>query len=218
MNQGTYAPITAISGNGSVVTFTANNNYSAGWDVFVSGVNPSSYNGTYQNILAANDTHFQVSNTNTATYVSGGTARGKSDQNPDLGFAFGYNDGSYHHGGFFRDASDGIFKVFDNYGPEPDESVFIDTANTTFHLANFQANVIYAGNTTVFSTINTTSFSGTANNATNFDGSFADTNQDLKKLSTATTNRFATSIFDSFSLLVTSSIFNPKINSLMKQQ
>jgi hypothetical protein len=170
MNQGTYAPITAISGNGSVVTFTANNNYSAGWDVFVSGVNPSSYNGTYQNILAANDTHFQVSNTNTATYVSGGTARGKSDQNPDLGFAFGYNDGSYHHGGFFRDASDGIFKVFDNYGPEPDNSAFIDTANTTFHLANFQANVIYAGNTTVFSTINTTSFSGTANNSTNFGG------------------------------------------------
>ena len=171
MNQGVYATISNISGNGSVVTFTAENNFSPGWDVFVSGVDPSSYNGNYQNILAANATHFQVSNTNTAAYVSGGMARGKTDQNPDLGFAFGYNDGSYHHGGFFRDASDGIFKVFDNYAPEPDDSVYIDTSNSTFHLANFQANVIYVGNTTAYSTINTTSFSGTANNATNLGGS-----------------------------------------------
>jgi fibronectin-binding autotransporter adhesin len=171
MNQGVYGTISNISGNGSVVTFTANNNYSAGWDVFISGVNPSSYNGTYLNILAANATHFQVSNTNTASYVSGGNVRGKSEQNPDLGFAFGYNDGTYHHGGFFRDATDGIFKVFDNYDPEPDTSVYIDTANNSFHLANFQANVIYVGNTTVYSTINTTSFSGTANNATNLGGS-----------------------------------------------
>ena len=170
LNQGVLATITNISGNGSVVTFTANNNYAVGWDVSVSGVNPTSYNGTYLNILAANATHFQVSNTNTASYVSGGTARGKTEQNPDLGFAFGYNDGTYHHGGFFRDASDGIFKVFDNYDPEPDASIYIDTANNSFHLANFQANVIYVGNTTVYSTINTTSFTGTANNSTNFDG------------------------------------------------
>ena len=171
MNQGVLATITNISGNGSVVTFTANNNYAAGWDVSVSSVNPTSYNGTYVNILAANATHFQVSNTNIASYVSGGSARGKSEQNPDLGFAFGYNDGTYHHGGFFRDATDGIFKVFDSYDPEPDASIYIDTANNSFHLANFQANVIYVGNTTVYSTINTTSFSGTANNATNLGGS-----------------------------------------------
>jgi hypothetical protein len=68
--------------------------------------------------------------------------------NPDLGFAGNYNDGTYRHTGFFRDASDGIWKVFDNYGPEPDASPYIDTSNTTFHLANFQANNYFAGNTT----------------------------------------------------------------------
>jgi hypothetical protein len=64
--------------------------------------------------------------------------------NPDLGFAGNYNDGTYHHAGFFRDASDGIWKVFDNYGPEPDASAFIDTTNTTFHIADFQTNTLFA--------------------------------------------------------------------------
>jgi len=68
--------------------------------------------------------------------------------NPDLGFAGNYNDGTYHHAGFFRDATDGIWKVFDNYDPEPDASAFIDTSNTSFSLANFQANTLYLGNTT----------------------------------------------------------------------
>jgi hypothetical protein len=87
--------------------------------------------------------------------------------NPDLGFAGNYNDGVYRHTGFFRDASDGVWKVFDSYLPEPDASPYIDTTNTSFKIANFQANVVYVGNTTVYSTINTTSFSGTANNTTN---------------------------------------------------
>ena len=86
--------------------------------------------------------------------------------NPDLGFAGNYNDGVYRHTGFFRDASDGVWKVFDSYLPEPDASPYIDTTNTSFKIANFQANIVYVGNTTVYSTINTTSFSGTANNAT----------------------------------------------------
>jgi hypothetical protein len=39
-----------------------------------------------------------------------------TSSNPDLGFAGNYNDGSYKHAGFFRDASDnGTFKVFDSY-------------------------------------------------------------------------------------------------------
>lgn len=86
--------------------------------------------------------------------------------NPDLGFAGNYNDGTYHHAGFFRDATDGVWKVFDNYSPEPDASAFIDTANNTFRIAAFQANTVYLGNTSVYGTINGTSFSGTANNAT----------------------------------------------------
>jgi uncharacterized protein YukE len=147
LNQGVLATITNISSNGTYVTFTANNNYSTGWDVSISNVNPISYNGTYQNIFLANATHFVVANTNTASYVSGGTARGKSDQNPDIGLSAGYNDGTYHHTGIFRDASDGYWKIFDGYDPEPDASVNIDTTNTSFQLASFQANTYFGGNT-----------------------------------------------------------------------
>lgn len=67
--------------------------------------------------------------------------------NPDIGFAANYNDGTYQHTGFFRDASDGIWKVYDSYLPEPDANTYIDTTNTSFHLANFQANNLIAGNT-----------------------------------------------------------------------
>ena len=170
LNQGILATITNISGSGTVVTVTANNNFSAGWDVLVNGVNPVSYNGLYTNILAANATHFQVSNTNVQLYVSGGTARGKSDANPDLGVAAAYNDGTYRHTGIFRDASDSYWKIFDGYLPEPDDSLFINTSDASFNIANFWAGSIRLGNTSVYSTINTTIYEGTANNANNLGG------------------------------------------------
>ena len=59
--------------------------------------------------------------------------------NPDLGWAGNYNDGTYAHAGVFRDATDGVFKFFDGYTPEPDSSPFIDTSNASFNLANVQA-------------------------------------------------------------------------------
>ena len=69
---------------------------------------------------------------------------GSSTSNPDLGFAGNYNDGSYKHAGFFRDATDSTWKVFDSYTPEPDASQFIDTAHASFKLANLSANIITA--------------------------------------------------------------------------
>jgi hypothetical protein len=76
---------------------------------------------------------------------------GSNTSNPDIGFAFNYNDGVYHHGGFFRDASDGAFKVFDNYAPEPDANIFINTDHATFRLANLQA-TNFIGNVTGYVT------------------------------------------------------------------
>ena len=61
--------------------------------------------------------------------------------NVDLGFAGNYNDGTYRHTGLFRDASDGIWKFYDNYLPEPDAAVNIDTSNTSFRIATVFANV-----------------------------------------------------------------------------
>jgi hypothetical protein len=69
---------------------------------------------------------------------------GSTTSNPDLGFAGNYNDGSYKHTGFFRDATDGTWKVFDNYSPEPDASQFIDTAHASFRLANLSATTVTA--------------------------------------------------------------------------
>ncbi len=76
--------------------------------------------------------------------------------NPDLGIAANYNDGTYHHTGFFRDASDaGTWKVFENYAPEPDANVFINTAHATFRLAPFAAmNIRVARNLTVVANSN----------------------------------------------------------------
>lgn len=90
--------------------------------------------------------------------------------NIDIGFAGNYNDGVYRHTGFFRDASDGYWKVFDGYTPEPDANVNIDTANSTFRIADFWANSARIGNTTVYATINSTAYSGSANNTTYFGG------------------------------------------------
>lgn len=170
MNQGVDATITNLTANGTAIVFTANNNYAVGWDITVTNVNPTAYNATYSNILAANSTTFTVSSSTTGAYVSGGHARGKTDSNPDIGFAAGYNDGSYKHSGFFRDADDNYFKPFFGYTPEPDASPFIDTSNTSFTLAGMHTSNVRVGNTTVYATLNSTAFSGTANNADFLDG------------------------------------------------
>ena len=67
---------------------------------------------------------------------------GSNVSNPDLGFAGNYNDGTYNHAGLFRDASDGIWKFFYNYSPEPDESPYIDTSHASFRIADLTANLV----------------------------------------------------------------------------
>ena len=52
-------------------------------------------------------------------YLNGGS----TETNPDLGIAGNYNDGSYKHAGLFRDATDGKFKFFDSYTPEPSNPI-----------------------------------------------------------------------------------------------
>lgn len=106
--------------------------------------------------------------------------------NPDIGFAANYNDGVYHHTGFFRDHTTGVWKVFDGYTPEPDASPYIDQTNNSFNIAGFQANNIYVGNTTTYGTINATNFSGSANNATYLNGQLASYYTDASNINTGT--------------------------------
>ena len=139
LNNGGTATITNAVGNGTTVTYTADNNFSTGYTVDVTGVNPSAYNVTDATITSANATSFTISSSATGTYVSGGSARAHTNTNVDLGWAGSYTAGSYAHAGLFRDASDGIFKVFDGYTPEPDDSIDIDTSHASFSLADMQA-------------------------------------------------------------------------------
>lgn len=70
---------------------------------------------------------------------------GFQNTNVDFGFVGNYNDGTYAHAGFFRDASDnGTWKIFEGYLPEPDAAVNIDTDNVSFRLANLAVNTITA--------------------------------------------------------------------------
>ena len=74
----------------------------------------------------------------------------ESDGSPeivvDLGFAFNYNDSNstYAHGGLFRDATDGRFKFYGGYTPEPDSDLDIDIDHPSFGLRDLQVRKIYA--------------------------------------------------------------------------
>ena len=141
MNQAILTTLSNVVGDGANVVYTTNetHNYIVGMSVSITGVDPSAYNLSNQTITGVTSNSFTITNTATGSYVSGGTARARSNANPDLGFAFGYYDTTYQHGGFFRDATDGYFKVFKGYLPEPDESPFIDTTDASFALADIQA-------------------------------------------------------------------------------
>lgn len=63
----------------------------------------------------------------------------------DVGFAANVNDtGSYEHTGFFRDATDQTWKLFDGYTPEPDSDLDIDVDHASFNFANLRVGTITA--------------------------------------------------------------------------
>jgi hypothetical protein len=154
LNAALDSEITGASGDGTYVTYIADNLYTVGMDIRVTGVDPSSFNissGDLKTVYAATASSFVVESTVTDTYISGGISHAKEEANPDLGFAGGYYDSGYAHAGLFRDASDGIFKFFKGYTPEPDEAVNIDIGHVSFSLADVYANDV---------TLNNGSFSG----------------------------------------------------------
>jgi len=144
LNNGIATTITNAVGNGSSVVYTTQetHNYIIGMSVTITGVSPTAYNLSNQTITGVSTNSFTIANSATGSYSSGGTARAKSNANPDLGFAAGYNDGSYAHAGLFRDATDNTWKFFKGYVPEPDASPFIDTSHASFAYADLRADNI----------------------------------------------------------------------------
>ena len=78
-------------------------------------------------------------------YLNAAESGGSPTQFVDIGFAANYNEtGTYAHAGFFRDATDGIWKLYDGYLPEPDASLQINTGDASFNLAKLQVGEIIA--------------------------------------------------------------------------
>ena len=68
------AEITNVVGNGTTVTFTAVNGFTAGQTVSISGVLPSQYNFQNVSVASATASNFTVTNSATGVYISGGIA------------------------------------------------------------------------------------------------------------------------------------------------
>jgi len=150
LNTPKLATITSASGTGSVQTYVADQAYQIGDTVTITSMNPSGYNVTDGTITGATATTFTVSGSEQGTYVSGGSASAKTIANPDLGFVGAYNDGTAKHAGVFRDATDGEFKFFDSYTPDPAGT--INTAHASFSLAKVTAGAAEFNSLTVDTT------------------------------------------------------------------
>jgi hypothetical protein len=74
LNLYTQPSITNVIGGATTVTYFAQNTFTSGQQVTITGVNPSVYNGV-RTIQSANSTSFTVSANITDTYISGGTAK-----------------------------------------------------------------------------------------------------------------------------------------------
>ena len=71
----------------------------------------------------------------------------------DIGFSATYNDGTVRHTGLFRDASDKVYKFFDNLTQDLTGNNIVDTSNTTFRIATLQTYLSSSGLSTNSSTI-----------------------------------------------------------------
>lgn len=177
LNEPAYETVINAVGDGDDVVYTVSgvNTFKTGQSVTITGIDPAQYNANNATITFANTVAFAITSSATGTYISGGVAAARTAANPDLGFAGGYDDGTYAHAGFFRDATDGRFKVFDGYGPEP--GVFIDTSDPSFQLADMQAETFYgalSGNASTASkllTARTITLNGDLSGSVSFDGS-----------------------------------------------
>lgn len=174
---GTGVSVSHTQGEGSTATVSIGQPVATTDNVTFANINATG-NVVVDGNLTVSGTTVTISATNLAVednmiYLNNGS----TVSNPDLGFAGNYNDGSYKHAGFFRDATDGRWKVFQGYTLEPDASAFIDTAHASFALADIQASTFHgalSGNASTASkwaTARTLSYTGDATGSMSVDGS-----------------------------------------------
>lgn len=131
LNEAIEYAVTTVSGDGTNQTYTTSIDHQVtdAMVVRITGIDPSGYNkSSYVDVVSVTANTITVAGTETGTYVSGGAIFAKSSVNPDLGFVGGYNDGTYAHAGFVRDASDnGKWKLFEGLPGEPTSAVDFST-------------------------------------------------------------------------------------------
>ena len=108
-------------------------------------------------------------------YINDAESSGSPIQSIDIGWAGNYNEGgTYAHAGFFRDATDQIFKAYDGYTLEPDANPQINTGHASFSLADIQASTFIgaltgnASTATALSSAVTVQISGDATGSSTF--------------------------------------------------
>jgi hypothetical protein len=75
-------------------------------------------------------------------YLNDLESAGSPTQFVDIGFSGNVNEtGTYTHAGFFRDATDGTWQVFNSYSPEPDTAE-LNTGHASYTLAPFKASTL----------------------------------------------------------------------------
>ena len=106
------------------------------------------------------------------------------------GFTFHYSGSgnTTNHAGLVRNPTSKEFILMSTFGDEVAvaNNNTINIADASFSYANLQVNLLKAGNSTVFSTINATSFSGTSSNATNLNSQPASFYTNATNISTGT--------------------------------
>jgi len=140
-----------------------------------------------------------------------------STTNVDLGIVGNYNDGTYAHTGIYRDSSDGVWRVFKGYTPEPSGN--IDLAESSYRYADFYANALSAstlsgiGNVTAYSTSVDSRLVNLETKSGSVDGSILNLNQfsssalirlGLIETSTGSLNTATASLYTSASLMTAS--------------
>ena len=81
--------------------------------------------------------------TDNMIYMNSGESAGSPTIFVDVGWAANVNDtGAYQHVGLFRDATDGVFKIYQGYTLEPDADPQINTGHASFAYAPFRASTL----------------------------------------------------------------------------
>ena len=117
VSGGTGVTVNHIASEGSTPTISIGQDVSTSASVTFAQVTVQGDLDVQGTITRINETNLEIEDS--FIYLNATSA----SVNPDFGIAANYNDGTYRHAGFFRDSSDGIFKIFDNYEPEPQNPI-----------------------------------------------------------------------------------------------